>query len=274
MLNELISHFDKLLYEAYGLDISKFDENFLLKSLQKRIEETNCLDENDYYELLIKKKKEAEIFYLSLNNSFTEFFRNSLTYAVLEHLIIPDLIQKKTALNRREIRVWSAACASGLEPYGIAILINENLDSETSKLNYRIFATDINEAQISIAREGQYQINALENINLKHLNKWFTKNNGLYKIDQLLKKHIEFTIFDLLSKQYSSPPSSIFGNFDIVICANVLFYYKEEYQDIIINKIEKSLAQDGYIVTGEAERYFLINKKFKEVVPMSGIFKS
>jgi chemotaxis methyl-accepting protein methylase len=107
----------------------------------------------------------------------------------------------------------------------------------------------------------------------KQLEKWFVQTGNSWSVIPELKKHIKFSVFDLLSKQYSSPPESIYGDFDLVLCANVLFYYKPEAQKIIMDKIRESLADDGLLITGEAEREILKTGKFKEVFPQSAIFR-
>ena len=130
-------------------------------------------------------------------------------------------------------------------------------DIKVEGINYRIFATDQCEAQIEEARNGTYSVAALNNMNLKRVSQWFTKRGDTYSVKQELKKNIDFSVFDLFSEQFSSPPSSIFGDFDLVICANLLFYYRPEFQKVIVAKTGSSLANNGYLVVGETERDIL-----------------
>jgi chemotaxis methyl-accepting protein methylase len=223
--------------------------------------------------LLDENQGEGELFVNSLQISYSEFFRNSLTFSVLEKIIIPAILTDMDKTNRKEIRIWSAACAAGQETYSLAILLNQFRNVKGKKINYRIFATDQSEQQILEAQEGHFKKSALNYVSLKHLNEWFIPEDKYYKVKQELKDSIEFSVFDLLNEKFNYPPTSVFGDFDVVICANLLFYYKPEFRKKIIRKISRSLAPNGYLVTGETEREILLQEHFQEVFPPSAIFK-
>jgi len=250
-----------------------YDEKFLLHSLQRRMLETHCISLEDYFKLLEKNYDEANHFINSLNINFSEFFRNPLTFAVLAKIILPALFQKKINSNRKEIRIWSAACAAGQEAYSLAILLEDCKNGDFEKFNYRIFATDISETLLNEASKGKYSTSSLNNITLKRLEKWFIKHGDSYSILPELKKNIDFSVFDLFNKQTNSPSASIFGDFDLVVCANLLFYYKPKYRKIILNKITNSLSDGAYLMTGEAEREILMNDNYYEIFPQSAIFQ-
>ncbi|NVN93920.1 MAG: protein-glutamate O-methyltransferase CheR [Bacteroidetes bacterium] len=257
----------------HGVDVSKFDESFLYKSLQKRIAEINCYSTEEYYSILEKNTKEGSQFIDSLHISYSEFFRNPLTFSVLEKIILPSIIHRKENNKRKEIRIWSAACAIGQEAYSIAMLLEEIKGTDNEKFCYRIFATDQSEEQVNKAYKGEYTANLMNNINLKRLKRWFTKEGKIYTVNSELKENIDFSVFDLFNEHLSSPPVSIFGGFDMIFCANLLFYYKPEHRKVIIQKISNSLTDKSFLVTGEAERDIFINNKFNEVYPQSAIFQ-
>jgi chemotaxis protein methyltransferase CheR len=263
-----------LLNRIHRIDVAKYDASFLNKSLQKRIAETHCKTAGEYFTFLEKNNNEGEIFLDSLHISYSEFFRNPLTYSVLERIVLPTLMQQKKNTKRNEIRIWSAACAGGQEAYSLAMLLEELKNSNNEKLSYRIFATDQCEAHVEEAQKGIYNTAALNNLNMKRAKQWFTKHADTYTIKQELKENLDLSVFDLLSKQLGCPPASIFGDFDMVVCANLLFYYKPEYRKIILDKATNCLANGGYIVVGETESDILIKYNFHEVFPQSGIFKS
>ena len=266
-------HITNLLWRLHNIDVSRFDVSFLTRSFNKRMTETHCNSVEEYYSLLEQNKNEAEDFLHSLNISYSEFFRNSLTFSVLERIILPALIQKKKDTRHKEIRIWSAACASGQESYSLAMLLEELINSDSEKINYRIFATDQCESQVNDAWKGQYSADSLNNLNLKRVKQWFTKHGDIYTVKQELKKNIDFSVFDLLNEKLSSPPSSIFCDFDLVLCANLLFYYKPEFRKIILGKSTNSLANGGYLITGETERDILVRHNYHEVFPHSAIFQ-
>lgn len=273
-MQETFHHISRILLQSQGIDISKYDVSFLNKSLQKRITETHCTTAEEYYTFLEQNKNEGEIFQKLLHNNYSEFFRNPLTFSLLERIILPSLILKKKNTKNKEIRIWSAACAAGQEAYSLAMLLEELKNGNVNNYNYRIFATDQCESQINEARKGIYSAAELNSLNMKRVKQWFTKNADSFTIKPELKENIDFSVFDLLSEQLSAPPASIFGDFDLVICANLLFYYKPEYRKIILEKATNCLANGGFIAVGEAERDILIKDNYIEAFPQSAIFQN
>lgn len=263
----------QLILQTQGIDISKYDSIFLNQSIQKRMDETQYLTDKSYLEFLQRDNIESSHFVDSLCISYSEFYRNSLTFSVLEKIIIPTMMMDKIKSKKKEIRIWTAACAAGQETYSLAILLKEFSIAIGEKINFRIFATDQSESQIDEAKKGTYIDSALNNVTLKRLNQWFTKQNNTYQINHELKENIDFSVFDLFSDQYSCPPSSIFGDFDLVMCANLLFYYQPEFRKKIINKTTHCLSTNGLLITSETERDILLHSDFQEVYPLSAIFK-
>jgi len=260
----------ELILQSSGIDLDKYDDIFLNKSIKKRFTETNCDSVEKYYSFLEQNIEERESFVDSLQISYSEFFRNSLTFAVLEHIVLPALIHKK---NNKEIRIWSSACALGQEAYSLAMLLEEYSCNGQNKINYRIFATDQSGYQINKAKRGVYSADSLKRLSLKMAEKWFAKQGDTYVVKEELKQSIDFSVFDLFNKKLICPPASIFGDFDLVFCANLLFYYKDEYRDIILEKTGKSLAKGGYLITGETERDILTSHNYIEAFPKSAIFR-
>ena len=267
-------HIHDIFLSLEGMDVAQYDETFLLNSANRRFSETNCASIEDYLELLENSELERMTYFDNLQIGYSTFFRNALTFDTLEKIILPELVSNVRKNNTKDLRIWSAACAAGQEAYSIALLIEEEMAcSEKGKCNCLIFATDRDEEQIETARRGQYARHALENIKLKQLDKWFIKYGSTYFIKPELKVNINFSVFDLFDKNYSSPPTSIFGYFDLVFCANLLFYYKENHRKTILDKITGAMNDNGYLVTGETERDILKKYHFREVYPHSAIFR-
>jgi len=263
----------ELLLKSQGFDISKYDEIFLERLLWKRINETQCVTEAEYYILLQQNNEEGARFLNSLLISYSEFFRNPLTFTVLERIILPALLLKKANTKRKEIRIWSCACAGGQETYSLAMLLKEFRNGEGAGINFRIFATDYSETELDVARKGLYSPEALNNVSLKRVKQWFTKQGNTYTVKPEMKENIDYSVFDLLSEEFSSPPTSIFGDFDLVVCANLLFYYKPEFREKILEKVTHSLTTGGFLMTGETEREILMHHNFEEAFPQSAIFR-
>jgi len=148
----------------------------------------------------------------------------------------------------------------------------EELIGENNAFSYRIFATDVDELQINKAMKGEYLPEAMGNLTMKRLKRWFSKQGNAYAVKEELKRNIDFSEFDLANEHYSSPPASIFGGFDMVLCANLLFYFKDEYRETILRKVGSNLTGGGYLITGESEREIVLSHKYHEVFPQSAIF--
>lgn len=272
-MTELKIKMTELLFQSHGIDISKYDDDFIEKSIIRRIQHNNCTTEKDYLSFFSENKMEGALFLDSLFISYSEFFRNSLTFAVLENIVLPGILLKNTNNKKKEIRIWSAACAAGQEAYSLAMLLNEHKSAEGRMINFRIFATDYSDAQVMQAQQGQFQSVALNNLNLKRVTQWFKKRGESYFVKPELKERIDFSVFDLSCEDHSCPPNSIYGDFDIVLCANLLFYYNAEFRKKIMDKARHCLAKGGYVITGETEREIMLRYNFEEVYPHSCIFR-
>lgn len=256
-----------------GLDISCYDETFLLRSMEKRRITTGCKTSAEYLEQLLKETAEAEAFSNALHVIYSEFFRDTLAFAQLEKLILPRLLSEKEKSGKAEIRVWSAGCAAGQEAWSIAILLDELVGTENKPVSYRICASDKSEPDLSVARHGVYGIEALQNVRLRHLNSSFVREGDSFTIVPRIKARVDFTCYDLFDVNTICPPSSIFGDFDLVLCCNVLFYYRPEKQQFILDKLQRCLAPGGYLITGETERTIVERSDiFQVIVPPATVF--
>jgi chemotaxis methyl-accepting protein methylase len=225
-----------------------------------------------YRDCLRENRTEAESLLDSLRITYSEFFRNPLTFALLEQRVLPALIERK-ALTGEEIRIWSAACAAGEEPYSIAILLDQIASATGKAIPARIFATDIGEEGLATARVGSYNASALRNVTLKHLQDCFTSRGDRYCILPRLRENIHFSAYDLLDERTSCPPSSIFGEFDLIFCNNMLFYYRVEIRSFLIAKLQRCMAPEGYLASGEAEREIVGTASgLRAVFPYAAIF--
>jgi len=271
MKNELMDTV-QVMDSTYGIDISKYDDTFLKQAIKKRCAATEAKTLSEYNQYLSGNVAEVQILFVSLNITYTEFFRNTLTFAHLEQWILPELIERKSKMN--ELRIWSAGCSTGQEAYSIAMLIENLCAKKTKAFRYRIIATDISESALTVARRGEYNKEAIQNIRVRDVNSNFEKAGETYKVCERVRKHVSFSIYDLLDNLCSYPQESIFGNFDLVICSNLLFYYQPEYQHRILKKLINSMAGNGYLISGEAERHVITKVGgLRTVVPPSPIFQ-
>jgi chemotaxis methyl-accepting protein methylase len=255
-----------------GIPITAFEHSFLEKTISGRMLASGIDSIHQYCEYLQKNTPEMDALKAALHISFSEFFRNPLSFACLQQVLLPILFRRKKK-KHEGIRIWSAACANGQESYSLAILFDEFLRNCPSEGSFRIFATDINPEALAKAQDGIYPLSSLNHVFLKRLNDYFHSSGDTYAVIPELKKYIDFSLFDLLTERSISPPSSIYGDFDIVMCSNILFYYEPVSRRQILEKIYACLAPDGYVITGESEREILKENGFHEIFVNSAIFQ-
>jgi len=263
------------LSEQLGVDLSSFSETHLASLVQRRLLTLNMVHEEAYLTLLTESPHERIQLKRSLYNHHSVFFRNTLTFAVLEHLVLKNLFKhgEVRPSRHREIRIWSAGCAGGQEAYSLAILLEEYMQRSNAPFSYRILGTDIHHELLTQAKQGYFEEIALRHVPLGRLNRWFRRERGGYLISEDLRKRVDFSHYDLYHDTTSSPPDSIFGGFDLIFCANLLFYYSKTATSKIIQRLRMNLVHGGYLVTGEVERDTIALHRFTEIYPYSSIFQ-
>ncbi len=271
----MIKDVDKVIRamsQVCGKDIAMFEVSFLAKVIEKRRNALDIKTISSYCGYLEKSAVEAEAFFDSLNITYSEFFRNPLTFALLEQWILPRLVEQKS--GEEEIRVWSAGCSAGQEAYSMAMLLDKLGSVAGSEVHFRVFGTDISTSALALAREGEYDQESVRNVKLGQLQRYFIKNGDKYNVVPHLREHISFSVFDLLDPVSANPPESIYGDFDIVFCSNLLFYYAPAIRDFILQKVCQSISARGYLITGEAERAMLERMDgMKMMAPPAAIFQ-
>lgn len=257
----------------YHTDISMYDESFLLKTIENRIDDLSLKNVAEYIACIIDDQSESSLLITSLNNSFSEFFRNPLTFLMLEQVVLPKIFSRDGKDRHDELRVWSAGCAAGQEPYSIAILAEEHKLVNHKDLKVRIFGTDKNQKELSSAAKGIYHLRTIQNTRLCHINTYFSNSGEFYSINTNIKEIVDFSVFDLLGEDSGAPPSSVYGDFEIVMCSNLLFYYNPEIQKKIISRLSDSLVRGGFLITGEAEVAIIKSYRgFKQIAAPAAIF--
>jgi len=261
-----------IMNQVYGRDLSVFNTDFLEKSFKRRSKETGIADFAEYGCYIKNNSMEADALYRSLYINFSQFFRDPMTYALLEKRIFPCILAGRP--EGSEIRIWSAGCADGQEAYSLGILLAEIIEESGKEYRYRIFATDISSEALEAGESGEFDLHGVQEVKLKYLTKYFVRQGEKYKVIPSLKQHINFSRYDLLDQNTANPPESIYGDFDMVICSNLLIYYTEDRQKIMINKLFDAAAANGYLVTGDTEKSLFRNEiKINKVSTPTAIFR-
>jgi len=269
-----IKHIVKFVKEQRAYDFTGNYLSMLERRIQKRLHATDCENFDDYFVYLKTNNNEIDNLIDVLTINVSSFFRNTLPFEYFSEKIIYQIIVKKMQTNDSCLRVWSAGCSYGEEPYTIAIIINEFLKKEKSFIKPDIFATDIDKNAIEIASVGKYNFESIRNVKYALVDEYFTKEDDSFYISPAIKEMVHFSFFDLLDKKHFTPPESIFGDFDIVFCRNVLIYFNQSYQEIIFDKLYKSMNYDSYLVLGEAEiPVSSFKNKFKRISKIGKIYR-
>ena len=235
-----------------SIAFSSYRPDLLGRIINRRAAAVNCDGLRDYLNYLKENDKELQELLDELTINVSKFFRNPLVFEILAEKILPPLILRKSQDNE-SLRIWSAGCAQGEEAYSLAILIKDFILRNAIGLKAHIFATDIDEDALEHAMAGKYCFEAIENIKAGLLKKYFKKNGKFYRVRPVIKEMVAFSVHDLLDKKTLVPPVSVFGDFDLVVCCNVLIYYRKGLQKIILRKLCRSIAPGGFLVLGEAE---------------------
>lgn len=198
---------------------------------------------------LAKKVTEA----MTVNETF--FFRDRMPFDGFRNAILPELISARA--RTRKIRLWSAACSTGQEPYSLAMI----LDEEARRLmgwSVDIVASDIAESVLKRAREGVYtHFEAQRGVPMSHLVRYFTKRKEHWSINQNIKARVDFRQQNLIAD------FSALGTFDVIFCRNVLIYFAPEQKRDVLARLARALAPDGFLVLGAAESVIGYSSEFK-----------
>lgn len=206
---------------------------------------------------------EIEIFTKHLTNGETYFIREPERFAALEKIILPELIEQRKN-NTRTIKIWSAGCSSGEEPYSIAILLHK-LIPDIKNWNIKIMATDINQESLKKARAGRYG-----NWSFRGTPEWiksnYFKNVGheIFEIDEKIREMVHFSFLNLVDGHYPSAANET-RNVDILFCRHVLMYFNTSTIKKIVNRFSKCLASQGLFMVALVESGMLNNSPFTQV---------
>ena len=247
----------KLLVEnELGLDWSKEKKYLLHGRLNARLFELG-INYDQYYDLLIndQETKEKELFYNFVTTNKTEFFREPSIFLWIRDNILPPLREQIVSGKKKKIRFWSAGCSSGEEAYSLSFETHAMAGMLShEKEPYRILATDINTQAIVSAYKGIYSHELVKNLPQSVLNKFFVhvpSNDGqskLFVIKDFIKNLIQFRVLNFLDEHYP-----IATQFDIILCRNVLYYFKEEVRKVVFEKLLDYLNPGGYLILSGTE---------------------
>jgi chemotaxis protein methyltransferase CheR len=240
----------------YFDDGSKF---LLERRLMRRLEQRQLRSFEEYYHFLrYDRKREEELAVLvdNLTTNETYFFRESPQLRAFSEEILPEL--REVLADRKVIRIWSAGCSTGEEPYTIAILLLESGDWWRD-WQVEILGSDINQRVLHTARKGVYKKSAHRVTSPEMLGKYFTEEEkGNYRIADRVRELVSFSYLNLLDPY----KTSLISNMDIIFCRNVIIYFDKEAKKKVIGSFYEKLRKGGYLLLGHSESLINISNAF------------
>lgn len=229
----------KIVQDSSGINMSGYRDEYLKRRISIRLRATNTNKYCSYILHLKKNPQEVNNLFNDLAINYTSFFRDVDIYNYLDKRIFPEIFQSSS------VRIWSAGCATGEEPYSLAILVNKAIDLGATN-HAIIFATDVDKDALAKASLGEYKKSQLQALDDSTVDKYFTKEGESYRARDCLRRFVKFENQDIMK-----PPVHV--NLDLILCRNVLIYFLRESQQLIHMHFYNALRQGGYLVGGKAE---------------------
>lgn len=258
---KVFQEISRIIYKACGIRLVHGKEELVRSRLLKRLRTLGLPDFEAYMQYVRNKKNESELKVMieSLTTNKTSFFRESPHYEYIRTAILPLLIKRGTG-----VRIWSAGCSSGEEPYSIAILLNEEV-SYLNRNKFRILATDISTPILEKARKGEYEKEGLLGVPVYLQKKYFTPVLSApvptYRVKDTIKDMVRYANLNLMAAWPMK------GNFDLIFCRNVMIYFDTATQQDLVRRFYEMLVPGGYFFVGHSESLIASGCKFKYVRP-------
>ncbi|MBV8543558.1 MAG: protein-glutamate O-methyltransferase CheR [Acidobacteria bacterium] len=246
------------IYKRTGMWFADTSKYLLQKRLSPRARELNFESFQKYfYFLQYDPRAEAEFdqIYDLVTTNETYFFREPAQLAAFADEIVPEILSRKTI---KKIRIWSAGCSSGEEPYSIAMLLNEA--GYYDRAAFEIFASDINQQVLAKARRGHYRESAFRATDGPLRDKYFTRNeDGSWHIHDDIRNRVSFGRLNL----YDEPRVSLLGHLDVIFCRNVIIYFDDQSKKVVVSNFYNRLTDIGYLLLGHSESLISLSTQFK-----------
>ena len=261
-MNQELDNIITAMARLHGRDLSLYDDVFLVKSLEKRLAATGIPTLAAYGELLAADGGEAETFLQSLSISYSEFFRNPLTFALLEQLVLPLLLAEKERSGQAALRIWSAGCSTGQEPYTIALVLLESLpDAGTRDL--RVLATDLDTQALAAAAAAVYPTAGMGRLAQWPWRRWVLRGQGTQEGHIRLRPEVRALVHLRRLNLIGDWPLQ--HRYDAIFCRNVMIYFDAATKRTLVDRLADRLTEQGHLFLGHAESLIGTTKRLRPV---------
>jgi two-component system, chemotaxis family, CheB/CheR fusion protein len=234
----------RLLHDEYAIDFSHYKASTVTRRIERRLGLNRSIDIDRYVEQLRSDPHELNSLYEDLLIGVTRFFRDDGAFDVLEHRIIPELVERATPDD--QIRVWVTGCATGQEAYSIAILLHERLAARKRPVKVKVLASDVHQASLDVASAGVYSEEQIVGVSQERLERFFTAKPEGYVVSQPLRESIVFAPHNLIR-------DAPFTKMDLISCRNLLIYFQPHAQKTVLTLFHFSLKPGGFLFLGSSE---------------------
>ncbi len=260
MTDEQFNKLRKVVYDRAGIHFQDTKKYVLESRLSRRLEELEFEDFDQYIMFLTAGPYQTDEFQEMFNRitiNETSFFRNEPQLEVFEREILPPLLEaRKTS---KTLRIWSAACSSGEEPYTLAIQIHRSLGVRLQDWRIEILGTDISEKVLTTAQSGKYPHYSIRSVNPMVLNRYFKEEGNLHQLDPTIMSMVHFEKLNLKDRLAAKR----FGTWDVIFCRNVMIYFDDEMKSQCVKMYHDQLQDDGTLFIGHSESIRALDTKFE-----------
>ncbi len=250
------------IYKESGIHIAENRKYLIENRLSNRIKDLNLKSFGEYYYFLRfdpKRKDELSRLFEAITTNETSFYRNPPQLKVFQDIILKKVLDNLRLKHTKRLRIWSAGCSTGEEPYTLAIMLHEVLKTEINTWDIKINAMDLSEAVLISARRGIYTDYALRTTPKEIVSKYFIPKNNVFEIKPELKKLINFMQGNLSDRLALKR----LERSEIVFCRNVIIYFDDEMKKQVVGSFYDNLVQGGYLFIGHSESLHNISRGFK-----------
>lgn len=257
--------FRSLLAIRSGIDFGRHRETFLENRLKRRMTLAGARSLYEYYRMVTAPGSGGELQALVDDVSIheTSFFRNPPQFDLLGEVVLPDRVSVRLHSGDRSLRLWSAGCSTGQEPYSMAMTLGESVVLSNA-WDVRLLATDISCEALRQANRGVYGAHQVDGVSAERLRRFFEHRNNHYTVRDWVRRGIDFHQANLLDE----PPSR---DVDVVFCRNVMIYFDREVQRKLVTRITRMLATGGYLFLGHTETLAGLSDGFRMISHRRGI---
>lgn len=259
------TQFDRLsqvIYDRSGIHFPDSKQYILESRLSHRLNELEMEDFDQYIAYLTMGPYQMDEFQEMFNRitiNETSFFRNDAQLAVFEHQILPELLEARAKTKR--LRVWSAACSTGEEPFTLAMMLHRTLGVRLSDWNIEILGTDISEKALKVAQSGTYNNYAVRSTPELIKSRYFTQEGRSFQLNDTIRSMVNFERHNLKDRMAAKRH----GTWDVIFCRNVLIYFDDAMKKGVISMFANQLADDGTLFIGHSERIKDLTQDFQQL---------